>query len=409
MVRRRIAGEGSLFQRKDGMWIGSVELPSTDGKRRQKRVSAKDRNTCIDKLRQLRRQVDEGTLPVTGKTTVTTWMDRWLNDIHATTIRPTTRTSYEGIIRLYIVPTIGGKRLDRLTPDHVRHMLTRARETSSRASEKAYIVLRRSLDDAVREGLLTRNVAAIVHKPRYTSTGRDPFTIDQAKTIMNTALQHDLGKGSRWVAAFFTGARQGELLGLTWDCVDLDRGVITLEWQLQQLQQSHGCGDQREDGSRPCGRKRPGWCPQHRWNLADDFEFRELHRSLVLTRPKTRAGVRFIPLAGPLWVVLNEHANTSVGVNPHNLVWHHRDGRPISPREDHSEWQELMGLAGLPTPQPMHRARHTTSTLLRRGGVDEQTRMEIIGHSSVDAQRIYAHDDLTVGRQAMKALEQFLS
>lgn len=408
MVRRRASGEGSLFQRADGLWVGSVEIPGTDGKRRQKRVTSKDRNTCIDKLKKLQRQVDEGAIPVTGKTTVAMWLERWLNDIHASTIRPTTRMSYAGIIRLYINPAIGDRRLDRLTPDHVRQMLKSAREVSGRAAEKAYVVLKRSLDDAVREGLLMRNVAAVVHKPKYTAAGRAPFTVEEAKAVLRTALDNDPAKGTRWVAAFFTGARQGELLGLTWDSVDLERGYISLEWQLQQLQKAHGCGKRHSDGTWPCGRQRPGWCTDARWDLEDDFEYRELHRSLVLTRPKTRAGVRFVPLAAPLWVALQQHALTT-GTNPHNLVWHHPDGRPIGPREDHDAWQALMEQCGFPTPQPMHRARHTTATLLRAGGVDEQTRMEIIGHSSVDAQRIYAHDDLTLGRQAMRALEQFLA
>jgi integrase len=403
---RRTKGDGSLFQRTDGVWIGAVEIPSTDGKRRQRRVSSKDRNVCIEKLKKLRRDVEDGKIAVTANTTVQKWLHRWLTEIHATQIRPSTRKSYDGIIRLYINPHIGTKRLDKLTPQDVRQMHAKLQENNSTsAAKKAHVVLQRALEDAIKEGMLARNVAAIVHKPRHTEVERKPLTSDQVKQLLRASIARDDPMATRWAAAFLLGARQGELLGLQWARTDLDVGKIDLSRQLQQLQQVHGCGDCHSDGTYPCKRVRPGWCPQRHWDLPVGFEAQILHRSVALTPPKSKA--RIVPIPAPLWVMLQQHPYGEH--NLHDLVWHRPDGRPIPPRDDYTNWRAALKAADLP-PAPLHAARHTTATLLAEAGTPEQVTMKILGHSSIQVSRGYAHLDLALPRAAMStALDDLLA
>jgi integrase len=244
----------------------------------------------------------------------------------------------------------------------------------SRAAEKAHVILKKALKDAIREQMITVNAAEMVDAPKYKKVRRTSLSVDVAKHIIATAYRHgDESQATRWAAAFLTGARQSELLGLRWSHVDLEHGYMDISWQLQQLSQVHGCAE-------PCGRTRPGWCPNRRWDLPPDFEHEVLHRSLVLTRPKTAAGERVVPIVAPLLVKLRE-LHDHQGTNPHNLVWHYPDGRPIGPREDYRTWKNLLIAAEVIAPKtkhcPMHAARHTTASLLRAAGVDEQTRMEI--------------------------------
>jgi integrase len=201
------------------------------------------------------------------------------------------------------------------------------------------------------------------------------------------------------------------LLGLTWDRVDLTGGFMVINRQHQQLSQVHGCGEPT-DGKYPCSKVRPGWCPRRRWDLPPDFDYKVCHRSIVWTPVKTAAGERAIPLVAPLLAKLR-HLYQSQGVNPHNLVWHFPDGRPIGPREDYNAWKSLLIDAEVIAPKgetlSMHVARHTTATLLRAAGVDEQTRMEILGHATVDAQRIYAHADQSRHLAAMSSLTELMA
>jgi integrase len=162
----------------------------------------------------------------------------------------------------------------------------------------------------------------------------------------------------------------------------------------------------------PCGRTRPGWCPQSRWDLPPDFEWEPCHLSLVWTRPKTAAGERPVPIIAPLLAKLRVLYAADTGPNPHNLVWHHNDGRPMGPREDYKAWKSLLQDAGIISGEQtlsLHVARHTAATMLRAAGVDEQTRMEILGHASVDAQRIYAHADRTRHLEAMSPLAALMA
>jgi integrase len=187
--------------------------------------------------------------------------------------------------------------------------------------------------------------------------------------------------------------------------LDLDNGIADFAWQLQQLEQAHGCGDRHSDGTWPCGKVRVGYCPSRRWDLPRGFEHQILHRSLALTAPKTRAGTRIVPIPAPLWALLQIHPHGED--NPHDLVWHHDDGRPISPRDDYTNWQAALKTAGLP-PAPLHIARNTAATLLAEAGVPEDIRMAILGQVSITAHRSYVYRDQEQNRKAMSALDQLL-
>jgi hypothetical protein len=104
------------------MWVGALEVPSADGKRRRKTVSSKDRGEALRKLRSLRKLIDAGRVPTTSSTTVGAWLAHWLDTIAGPQIRPMTYRSYEQVIRLHIVPHIGSIRLDRLTAEDIRRM-----------------------------------------------------------------------------------------------------------------------------------------------------------------------------------------------------------------------------------------------------------------------------------------------
>lgn len=409
--KRRTQGDGSFFQRADGTWVGRMELPpGPDGKRRRRVVMSRDRNVAIAKLKKLRADVESGAIATTTSTTVEKWMLHWIDNIHAKRkVRPGVIDDYRAVIRNHINPALGRKRIDKLLPQHVRDMHTAI--GPRRTAELAHVVLQKALKDAMREGVVVRNVAELVDKPQYAKNKREGLSMAQAKALLQTAIaSRDESEATLRAAAFMTGARPAELLGLEWDRVHLDEGYLDLSWQLQELKQSHGCGEP-VDGAYPCGRVRPGWCPQRHWDLPPGFEKRECYRSLIWTRPKTAAGERDVPIIKPLWMALSTLRDNASGPNPHGLVWH-RGGVPIGPRADHRAWQSLALDAGLISEGqtlPRYVARHTTATLLRAAGVDEQTRMELLGHATTDSQRIYAHGDRTRQLEAMGSLAELLS
>jgi integrase len=406
--KRRPRGDGGLFKRADGMWIGVVELPiGGDGKRRRKYVSSKNRNEAIRKLKQLRADVLANRIAVTSSATVEQWLERWLNDIHKRKVRPGTFAGDERIIRLHINPHIGRRRLDQLTPAHIRQMHDAI--DSSRSAQLAHGLLQKALKDAEREGMVGRNVALLVDKPGHVAEEREPLTAEQAKQLLRSAINTNDPWATRWAAALLLGARQGELLGLQWSRVDLEAGEVDLSMQLQVINPVHGCGERHSDGTWPCGRKRPGACPKHKWDLPRGFKHEQLDGSLFLTPPKTKG--RIVPIPAPLWALLDQYQKVChvSAKNPHDLVWHHDDGKPIDRYTDYDNWQAALKTAGLP-PAPLHVARHTTATLLALANVPESVGMAILGHASVQVHRGYAHGDTALSRTHMdRALNELLA
>jgi integrase len=409
MSPRRSPGDGHVFKRADGMWIGGVELPTTDGKRRQKRVSSKSRNDCLRKKRELEAAIKAGIVVGTGKVKVGNYLDDWLEKVHKYRCKPSTFPGDVRTARLYIKPHIGGKRLDQLTPVEVRDMIDTLRQDSPRKAEKAYQLLRSALDQAVKDGMVMRNVVDAVDRPRHKAEVHPAFTPTQSLHIIRTAeVSCDETGAARWAAGFMTGLRESELLGLEWHRVDLSNDLLDVSWQLQQLQKSHGCGDPDDAGKYPCGKVRMSFCPQAHWKFNDDLEYRLCVGNSVWTPPKSQRSDRGVPIIAPLHLILARLKEADTGPNPHNLVFHHPDGSPITQSQDQKAWKRLLELAKVPH-APQHTLRRTAASLLRAAQVDEQTRMDLFGHASADVQRIYAGSDLELLRAGMEKLAEILA
>ncbi|WNM68981.1 tyrosine integrase [Mycobacterium Phage TribleTrouble] len=419
---RRAAGDGGLrWEEARKMWVGRVSYRDADGNRKQRKVYAADRGEAAAKLRKAQAEAAKRAPVQRGPgMTVGAYLDHWLENVHRDHVRQKTYRHHEGAIRLYIKPNVGHKRLDRLTGDDVRDMVRKVAHGSSRNAQKAHQTLKQALGDAVPE-YLDRNPCEGVKKPKHLAEDVEGFPLADAQKILQTAARIDAVAddrspllATRWEAAFLTAAREGELLGLQWDRVDYENARLIVPWQLQQLSQAHGCGERVLDpegnlGPWPCGKVRPGWCPERRWDLPRDTEHEVLHRSLVLTRPKTKAGVRVLPMIEPLAARLREHqAATADWANPHNLVWHHRDGRPLDPNRDREAWHALLRESGVDLVEGgnngMHRARHTTATLLLHYGVDRHVIASVIGHSKASTTELYQHVDLDLARKAFDHL-----
>lgn len=407
---RRAHGDGSLFKRGDGYWVAGIQLPAgPDGRRRYKRVVRKNRNDAAAELRKLRADLAAGRIATAPTTTVAKWLDYWQTEIlpHRN-IKPGTTISYRNTIRLYLKPHLGARRVDRLQPADIRRMYnTLTADVSSRAAQKADQVLRLAIKAAVREGVLGANVMDRVDKPAHRTKPQTAFTAATAVHIIETAVATQGPVwGARWMLGFTTGAREGEVLGLEWERVNLDRAVIDISWQLQRLQKNHGCGPPDSDGRYPCGKVRVSFCPDAHWQLPAHMEWRECVGSLVWTRPKTSAGTRIVPLLPDMVAVLHG-LRDSDGVNPHGLVLHHPDGKPFAPDQDQRAWRNLLKAASVPH-VPQHTVRHSTATVLLEAGVDSHITQQVIGHSNVAVTRGYQHVDLELARQAWSNLAALL-
>lgn len=401
---RRTKGDGSLYRRADGMWVGSVEMGVTaDGRRRRKVVTHSTHAGALEKLRKARRDVEVHGVVPTRSVTVEQWLARWLDEICAPRVKPRTLDSYRSHARL-VGSLVGSVRLDKLSASHVRKMradiLRPAPDGTTRSSTTAlhcHRLLSKALKDGVREGVVLRNVAELTDAPAKVIHEARPLSGDQARDFLRYVSDDPMA--ARWALALIYGTRQGESLGLTWDAVNFDDEWIDLEWQLQRLTWRHGC-------ARPCGRK-PASCPERNHGIPAGVEYREVEGAWVLTRPK-RGKRRRVPLIPQMAAFLRLRLEQAkFDPNPHGLVFARPDGMPLAPTADNAAWHANLDALGFPS-TPLHDARHTAATLLLELGVDANVIQAILGHSDVLTTRGYQTVSLSLARTALEGLGRSL-
>ncbi|MFF0546898.1 tyrosine-type recombinase/integrase [Nocardia thailandica] len=411
---RRAAGEGSLYQRRrDGMWVGRIELPPSPAGERQrsKPVYSKDRATVVAKLGELKEAAAKGMLQQSDtRLTVGAYLEDWLEEVAKPRMKPHAWKSYRSAVKTRIIPAIGGRRLWPLSTDDVRFMHRWIRGAtykrggqevpySTRAVEEAHNVLSAALSDAVADGKAPRNVCELVAAPRVLSESHGSLTSDQARAVLLAALEAKDPMVTRWAAGLMLGGRQGELLGLTWDRVDLDRGVLDLSWQLEWLPLKPGAGPEDED----------------RFAVEPGFEYRPIWRGAAWTRPKTTKSQRIVPIPQPLAAILAVHKESSER-NRWGLVWVTQPKQqsrwqmltPVGDAVDRSGWKAAQQRAKIAEPVDVHAMRGTTATLLMEAGVDARIIQAILGHSSVVTTRGYQTVDLAAARRSLGTLHGLL-
>jgi integrase len=167
MSKRRSRGDGAVFQRADGRWEGRLDLGWQDGKRRRKFVYGRTKAEVLTKLREAQRLATEGTLVVTERTTVAEFLASWLEAAQPT-LRASTWRRYEQYVRVHAVPVIGRVKLSKLTPQHLHRLYTNRLAAGASAQTVVHLhrTLHRALNQALRWGLVGRNVATLVDPPR---------------------------------------------------------------------------------------------------------------------------------------------------------------------------------------------------------------------------------------------------
>lgn len=405
---RRAHGEGGLFQRANGLWVVTIEEGYENGTRRRKTLTSKTQAGVLEKKRKaLERRARYGVMG-SASLTVGQWLTRWLDEFVDPTLKPRTAQGYRGLVERDIVPRIGRRRILELTPGNVEAMLRaiaatpdakgRRRSATARACHR---VLRSALSDAMREGLVPRNVAVGVDVPEVRPT-KPTLTPAQVRTIA-TAVDP---MRSRWLAALDAGLRQGEALGLTWECVDLDARTIAVEWQVQRIAYRHGCGTRDKAGDWPCERKFAGDCPDRYLPIPEDQEYEILAGGLVKTRPKSASGVRVVSLSKRLAKALAAHRQRTGRIA--GLVWTTPDGKPIDPRADAQAWADLLKRLKIEH-VGIHSTRRTWATIVRDEGIDVTVARDTLGHADIETTRGYQQTRIEQGRAAVAAFEKATS
>lgn len=230
---RNAQGSGSIRQRKDGKWEARYTVgrdPGT-GKQIQKSIYGKTQNEVRKKLQKACSEIDEGTYTEPSKLTVSAWLNLWLTD-YLGNVKSGTVADYTKHVNNHIIPAIGAVKLSTLPPAAMQQLYNDLRDKglSAKTIKNLHGALHRALETAVKLNYLRTNPTQACVLPRIEKTEIYPLDTEEMSLFLRAIKDHHQEKLFR--VALFTGMRSGELLGLTWDCVQFDTGTINVCKQL---------------------------------------------------------------------------------------------------------------------------------------------------------------------------------
>lgn len=371
--KRNPNGAGTITQRKDGRFQAAVYVLQPDGTRARKFAYGKTWAECDVKRRDLLAKVDQGVPVPTKSAKLSEWLPYWLDNIVKPRRKLSTYDKYEAHVRLYLEPMIGTRRLESLGVADVRRFLVQLeKKTTAATAKESHRVLRTALTAACREELITRNVATLVEPPRPKARELSPWSLDETLDFLAAARTDPLY--AAFVLAITMGLRRGELVGLRWSDLDLDKRVLYVRQQTQRRR-----GVLYDDD--PKGRRRravplPAMCiAPLRW-----------HR-MQQSGQRDRAGEKWTE---------SGHVFTT------------RTGRPVEPRNVYRSFTRVAQSAGLRVIR-LHDARHGCATLLTAAGVAPRVVMEILGHSQISiTMDVYTHVVQDTQREAISHMDRLL-
>ena len=373
-MKKRANGEGTIRKRANGTWEARY---SYGGK--QHSVYGKTQADVRRKLTEAQAKIDGGAFTAPSKITVAEWLERWQRD-YLRSVKASTRQRYEIDVRVHLIPALGGIRLSRLDGDRITALYNAEQDKglSVKSIQNLHGTLHKALQQAVKKKIIAENPCDDAVLP----------TSDEAKEEMHPLRDGQVAaflkaiQGNRFELLFrvamFTGMRQGEIIGLTWDCVDFTCGKIYLRRQLKRIAKSKGKFGFTTLKNKQTRTIKP---PAEVMNLLKQIRRQQAELKLR---------------AGELWD------------NEEGFVFTDEIGHHVNDRTVYNNFKMSVESIGLPAVR-FHDLRHTYATLALQNGIDYKTLSENMGHATVGfTMDKYGHVSETMMQAGAEKMQRFI-
>lgn len=379
MAKRRANGEGSIRKRKDGRWEGRYTAGRNleTGKVVYKNVLGKTQAEVKEKLKRAIEENGELDFSKAGQYTVGQWMDVWFENCAKVKVRPSSHQTYRGYIDHHIKPHIGDIQLNKLTTLDLQRLYKKLlsggrverieaekqpKGLSPKTVRNINQVISSALTFAKEQKLIISNPTEGCSLPKLEHREMKTLTAEQLQSFLREAKES--GVYEMYYIELATGLRRGELLGLKWEDIDLEQGVIHVRRQVARI-----------------------------------------NGKIVEAPLKTKNSYRTVSIGADAVGILIEQKEKSHS----EYVFPSPTGGPISPDSVLHMLHRVLKRAGLPTVR-FHDLRHTFATLALQNGVDVKTVSSMLGHYSAGfTLDTYAHVTTQAQRQAASTMGNILS
>lgn len=370
----RAHGEGCIGQRQDGTYYGYTRYKDMDtGKTKKHFVYGKSRPEVVAKKKSFEDELKAGIIPTKKKLTVEQWMDIWLETYKKNSVRQNTFESYKIIVEAHIKPSLGKETLKDLQPQQVQKMINdklvsgrtkdgangkKGSALSPRMVEYIYSVLHMALKQAVKNGLVIRNVCDALDKPKKTRHEFMPWTTEDTNRFLSSIKKSRLF--ALYVTEWGTGLRRSEITALQWPDIDLKKGLLSVRRGLVRIKGGYKFGDTKTKKSR---RTIP--LPEQVIKILKTWKAQQAREKV-----KWNADHIDIPEEG------------RPAYNPLNMVFCDEVGQAYKPDFITTSFRRDLEAAKLPHIR-FHDLRHGHATMLLELGEDLKVISERLGHSSI--------------------------
>ena len=379
--KRNAKGAGLIRKRPDGRWEGRYTLgydPKT-GKQQQKYVYGKTQKEVRQKLTQIAAEVDEGNYLEPSTMKFGAWLELWLETYVVPAKKPYTVSSYENICRKYLIKHLGRLPISQLNAFQIQQMyntLLLDDKLSPKTIKNIHGVLHNALRQAVKLQMIKTNPSEMCDLPRAYRKEIQPMEQGDIAQFLK-ALQEE--KYARlYKVTLFTGMRQGEVLGLTWDCVDFENCTLYVNKQLQKSQKVGG--------------------------------------TYVLVPTKNSKG-RIVTVAEAVmdmlreekeWQEHNREIAGSAWQNDWGLVFTNEIGGHLCHFTVYKRFKDVVREIGLPK-ERFHDLRHSFAVVSLESGDDIKTVQANLGHATASfTLDVYGHVSQNMRRQSAERMNKFI-
>jgi integrase len=400
--RARANGEGSIFPYRNG-FAAYVWVTKPNGQRQRKYVYGATRQGVHDKWLKLQQQARQGPMatcvPQLGE-----FLTYWLDEVVKPNLAPLTHATYETFVRVYIIPGIGTKRLDRLQVRDIQTWINKVAQTcqccaqdkdarraemkrrccaigrcchgtpSPRTINDIRGCLRAALSHAIAEDLISKNPAAAIKVPSARRRTRkvQAWSSEEARQFLESARADDDPFYAGYALVLALGLRKGEVLGLVWDDINLDADELTIGRQLQRVRHQLLHREPKTATS-------------------DDVMLPLVDLCTTALRQRRTQQATAREVAGAMW---------QGGTWVFSTKW----GTPIEPRNFNRSWDTRCRKAGVHK-ITVHDGRRTCATLLVDLDVHPREVMQILRHAQIAVtMEVYAQASSKATRTALKRL-----
>lgn len=367
--------KNNIRQRSNGTWEGRYY--DVDGK--QHSLYGRTKAIVKDKLAEKRAEIAQGTSITETDLTVEQWGWEWMKTFKAGKVKHSTLDNYESDFRLHVVPYIGNVKLKGLTTLMVQrvYILLEKEGLSPKSIRNVHGMLHGMLDKAMKMDLIRKNVSKNCELPHIQQHEMHPLTKEEMGMFMNLAKDDEYYLMMRF--DFFTGLRESELIGLTWDCVDFEKHTLRVYRQFVRIASGPDKGK-------------------------------------MMYTPLKNGKERTITLTTTAMAVLQEAKRKqseqrlragSSWHNEYNMIFT-RNGMFVRFKTLYVHFKAIVKRMGRPGVR-FHDVRHTYATLSLQSHVDPKTLSEALGHTTVAfTLDVYDHRNADMRQQAAEQLEQLI-